>query len=536
MNNFYLLNFLQRFPVAIAASLYLTGRFLYTLLGPTGSSLVTQLCLRVPNPNEARAVFCGLCTAAFVGLLTECRRVDSSHLKCRGQNPSASRDERLPNPNISHGSPIEWRTSVLYSLLAAIAVGAGVYLLNGLNVVTFVCLLSFVLMFTVPIWLQGTRDSFFSFCVHMQKRMLQAIIITSAVTIVTLQVVIVFDFSSGLAHGAWLVDAVFIVMVFFFSPMFTLYAVSKENLWKESVIKGSNSTLTIENTPSEKTLIYFTEFLAIGLAVVYLKEFSDIVRAIVNPEFVYWGSHPVVMILFVLSTIVHLVANSPVVVNDHPYLIALRFFRKCFPATWLVLAVFDLIRMIGLETVSCINIRCGAVWLGWAVIMSLWLARKQWRRNALAKTVLIVTNAGVGTLLYFDREIEQVEQRVMTFLESEKFFVNGVYQGKRYTPGPVGFQLCLCLDWLMDHQDVMVSRLGELVTNADGKKYFVMKTLKGKVQVDMSSYRVKLMAMFENLEHKNTPPLTTHTLKIPLRLPFCAVVTPYSMFEFFRSR
>jgi hypothetical protein len=31
----------------------------------------------------------------------------SPHLKCREQNPSASEDERLPNPNISHGSPID---------------------------------------------------------------------------------------------------------------------------------------------------------------------------------------------------------------------------------------------------------------------------------------------------------------------------------------------------------------------------------------------------------------------------------------------
>jgi 23S rRNA pseudouridine1911/1915/1917 synthase len=34
-------------------------------------------------------------------------RIYSSHLKCREQNPSASKDERLLNPNISHGSPIE---------------------------------------------------------------------------------------------------------------------------------------------------------------------------------------------------------------------------------------------------------------------------------------------------------------------------------------------------------------------------------------------------------------------------------------------
>ncbi|MDR0630980.1 MAG: glycine--tRNA ligase subunit beta [Holosporales bacterium] len=37
--------------------------------------------------------------------------LDSSHLKCREQNPSASKDERLPNPNLSHGSPIDDATN-----------------------------------------------------------------------------------------------------------------------------------------------------------------------------------------------------------------------------------------------------------------------------------------------------------------------------------------------------------------------------------------------------------------------------------------
>ncbi|MDR0631486.1 MAG: hypothetical protein LBF66_02885 [Holosporales bacterium] len=47
-----------------------------------------------------------LCFAAISVHSSKDICIDSSHLKCREQNPSASKDERLPNPNISHGSPI----------------------------------------------------------------------------------------------------------------------------------------------------------------------------------------------------------------------------------------------------------------------------------------------------------------------------------------------------------------------------------------------------------------------------------------------
>jgi hypothetical protein len=501
--DFLVHNFLRRYFAACIASLSLTVQLINGFISNKFHIIVGCYNLSLADKQIIAVSVLGLFTTAFTTLLCEWRNVG-----------------RLQ--------------SFFLNVLTAASSSAASYFLmkRGLyDIYLFTCFVSFLLMFTVPMW-GGTRSESHSHCFgfSMRKRMFESIVLACAFLCVAVPVALwIVSYSELLLDKRPHFWEVVIPLVFaFFCPIFTLYKVSKDNFCPnpdyvshphEPDAKRSYEKLV------EQGFVYAMAFLAVVLTVCYLYAFSNILIAMMTPRQVHWADYPVVMALFAGSMIVYPIATPPTGQGKYAELRILRFFRKCFPWAWLILAAFGAIKLIGFQTLYCIEPRMPAVWLGWAIVMCLLGIRKQLDGH-IAKITFIVANLSAGTLLYYEKQIEQIEPRVFAFLEKEGFIKDGVIQKKAKISDVVGFQLAKCNDWLKNNPDVAQSRLGKVVTDPDGKRYFVENTPTGEKRTDMTE-NDNLLSMFGG-DWKSGYCGSMH---IPLRFPFRGVIEGKSWWE-----
>ncbi|MDR1208581.1 MAG: hypothetical protein LBJ89_04490, partial [Holosporales bacterium] len=428
--------------------------------------------------------------------------------------------------------------SFFFSLLGGACSGALAYFLAQVDVTSFcafICLMFFLLMFTVPIWCRKSEE-FPSFCFSMQKGMFGAMMIAAAMLFVFL-LIDIFGciYATTLAHASihiignhrlfyW--QIIFPLVTTLFCPLFTLYSVRKDNC-KNSLITEGNGLQNVSE-PFERFVesgfVYVMEFVALCILIFYGKAFLDVLMAIASPKFLDWGSEIIVLFLFFSSTIMYFVANSPIVRNNYPRLKALRLFRKYFPIAWLAFAALAAFKMIGIETVSCITSREPAILLAWAIVMSFLIATKRWLSNRVTSVIFFSATICTGTLFYFEKQVNQFETRVFDFLEKKEFIKDGVIQNNKKASWADKVNVAHAFLWLLqkENEEILLSRLGTVVTSSDGKKYFELQTTKGTVRKEMDDLR-SIYVLFGGDDMKGTYLAEKHSIQLPLRFPFKGV-------------
>jgi hypothetical protein len=377
-----------------------------------------------------------------------------------------------------------------------------------------------MLIFAASAW-EHNRSASKSFCFMMGKRMFEAIIITAIVLIISgvaaLLCAIYWSSLSGNQSLPWdfltktLWQTVFPIMTGSFCPIFTLYSFRTERFDTEA----HNKTHTPFEKFVENAFVYSMEMLALVLLLCYAKQLVGIITAIVTPRYTNWGRINSTLALFIWSIPLLLVASAPAVQSGYPKLKILPIAKKWFPIAWFILACFSAIKMVGFETVLCLTDRCWTVWLAWFVVV---YAVIVWRID-WSKTMAFSATMLAGTLLFFESQINNAENRVFAFLEQEQFLKDGVIAKKAKMSKDLHFKLAQCIKWLTQHEDVIISRLGKVVTESDGKQYFLIKTSEGEVRKDMKNIRY-IWEEFGGDSTSGGYVETKYFLAIPLRFPF----------------
>jgi hypothetical protein len=441
---------------------------------PSGICDVIMCGPKIPNVHYVIGGFCCLCAAAFAAMVCELKKIKRP-LACSA------------------------------IIGATIGIPAGFLAKTDMvSLTSFVCFLSFALLFWVP----ASSQVLFRF--SLAKRMFEAIMI-SIVTLLACFLILsqVFiclkSIKSGLNHLLGLSGYICVIMGVIFSPIFTIYKVREDCICENRL----NNHISQFEKFVESAFVYSTEFIAGCVMILFLKEFVNIILAAINPKYVSWGLLPITMFLFFASVFLDMVASASAV--ERSTLRLLQFSKRRF--AWGILAVFAAIRLTSLEFVWCLTYRGAAVWLVWAAVV--YFARH-------TPATIIVVSLIAGTLFYFEKQIDQTESRVFAFLEKEQFLKDGVITRNVNMSDLTKFRLHQCVAWLELNEDVIISRLGRVETDQSGQKFFVMKTSKGEVRKKMNEgpYNNICWEFGGITGYCGRSFLERYSLAIPLRFPF----------------
>ncbi|MDR0632726.1 MAG: hypothetical protein LBF84_01150 [Holosporales bacterium] len=260
-------------------------------------------------------------------------------------------------------------------------------------------------MYTVPIW--GKRqnaDAHFEFCFLLQKRILQSIVITLCVMFLCFVVALLFGSTSSS-----MIRAACAIVVPGFCPLFTLYNVM-EDCRKNDLIAGQARDDT--GAPKhldffEQAIVYFAEFLAILLAILYIKCYKNIAQSCITGTL---KKESLAMGLGYLSIFVFFVASRPNLAEKFRHVRILRIFRRIFPY------VFAPLIPVWLAAHLLFGNGSSVIFSAWLSIVIALFFRTIWRRKILAFGILCGASLSASILFANIQVVEQQMQALRRFV------------------------------------------------------------------------------------------------------------------------